>query len=64
MFSYYTNYVHLSHFYIALETSFSTLDILQDDNEGDGDNAHEFHVVGKKGQSNAAHNKWRCYHVS
>ncbi|XP_048737046.2 uncharacterized protein LOC125652118 [Ostrea edulis] len=33
-----------------------------DDNEGDGDNAHEFHVVGKKGQSNAAHNKWRCYH--
>ncbi|XP_061193575.1 uncharacterized protein LOC133201786 [Saccostrea echinata] len=33
-----------------------------DDDEGDADNAHEYHVFGKKGDSNEAHNHRRRNH--
>jgi hypothetical protein len=49
--------------FLALFVIYS-FDILKDDNEGDEDNSHEFYVVGTEGESNAAHNKWRTYHVS
>ncbi|XP_061168908.1 uncharacterized protein LOC133178176 [Saccostrea echinata] len=37
-------------------------DDLGDDDEGDADNAHEYHVFGKKGDSNEAHDNQRRKH--